>query len=107
MEKILEKLLSDAPRLMGSISGFAGECDQFLRDNLGSVPPPLVYAAVVVGVILLVAYMTKVMLRLAIFIIVPTIVATVLVCYVFPSVDVLKALPISAAVFTSIFILKH
>lgn len=107
MHEVIERLITKAPSILGDLSHHAKDFDSFLKSNLGSVPPAIVYFAVLMIAVIGLIYLTKMALKLAFFVILPTIGSAVAVTYAFPSLDPAKVLPGAAIVFVAIFIFKH
>ena len=107
MNEFIERIITKAPSLLGGLSDYVKDFDSFLKSNLGSLPPAIIYFAVLMIIVLSVVYLTRMALKLAFFVILPTIGSAIAVTYVFPSLDPARVLPGAAIVFVAIFIFKH
>jgi hypothetical protein len=107
VHEFVERLITKAPSLLGDLSHHVKDFDSFLKSNLGSIPPAMIYFAVLLIAVIGLIYLTKMALKLAFFVILPTIGSAIAVSYAFPSLDPAKILPGAAIVFVAIFIFKH
>jgi len=107
VHELAERLITKAPSLIGDMSHHVKDFDSFLKSNLGSIPPAIVYFAVLLIAVIGIIYLTKMVLKLVFFVILPTIGSAVAVSFAFPSLDPAKVLPGAAIIFVAIFIFKH
>ena len=107
MHEFAERLITKAPSLLGDLSHHAKDFDSFLKSNLGSIPPAIIYFAILIIAIISIIYVTKMALKLTFFVILPTIGSALAVSYAFPSLDPAKVLPSAAIVFVAIYVFKH
>jgi hypothetical protein len=107
MEQIIEKITAEFPGWLASISGHAEQFDRYLVEHCGSVPRPLIYlfGMIVAGILLY--SIARVLLRLALFVVMPAAGSTLIAVYAFPTLETAKVAPIAAMFFLVLFIFKH
>ncbi len=106
MDIDIDQIAAILSPIIGSISKNAAALDEFLRTHITFVPPMVIYfGALMLGVVLIV-YATKVAVKLAIFVVLPTIGSALLVTRFFPELQATTVLPATVAVFAGLFILK-
>jgi hypothetical protein len=107
MEQFIERIISEFPIRFGSLSQYLEQFDQYMTEQLGAVPLPLVYLFCVVIAVLLVYSIVRFLLRVAFFIVVPTIGSAFVITYAFPALEAAKVMPIAGIIFIILFIFKH
>ena len=103
----MEKILSDIPIYLGNISEYLQQFDQFLNTQLGAIPSPLVYLFGLIIIALLLYTLVKFIINLALRVVLPTLGSSLVLVYVFPSLDTAKVMPLAGILFIILFIFKH
>jgi hypothetical protein len=107
MEQIIERIISGFPALFGSFPEYREQFEQFVAQHVGAVPLPLIYLFCTVVVVLLVYSVLRFMLRLALFVIVPTVGSALAISYAFPALEAAKVMPVAGIFFIILFVFKH
>lgn len=107
MEHIVNKVLAGLPIEFGGLSEYADQFELFVTQHLGAIPLPLVYLFLLVAFALLVYSLVRFVIRLALFVVVPTLGSALVVSYAVPSLEMAKVVPVAGIIFVIIFIFKH
>ncbi len=107
MEHIIDKVLAGLPIEFGGFSEYVEQFELFVTQHLGSIPLPVIYLFLLVALALLVYSLVKFLLRLALFVVVPTLGSALVVSYAVPSLELAKVVPVAGIIFVILFIFKH
>jgi hypothetical protein len=107
MEQFIERIISEFPIQFGSLSEYLEQFDQYMTQNLGAIPLPLIYLFCVVIAVLLVYSIVRFLLRVALFVVVPTVGSVLVITYAFPALETAKVMPVAGIFFIILFIFKH
>jgi len=99
--------MSEFPIRLGNLSEYLEQFDQFVIEHLGAVPLPLIYLFCVVVLVLLIYSLVRFLLRLALFVVVPTVGSALVITYAFPALEAAKVVPVAGIFFIILFIFKH
>jgi len=104
---MLENLKNIAAGIdLGGAQELFRQFEGLVREYLGSVPMPLVYM-VLLGIGVVLAYtIARVLVRLALYVAVPTALSTMIVPIVYPSASAGQVAPLAAVVFLAIHLIR-
>ncbi|MCK4655912.1 MAG: hypothetical protein KAT85_02735 [candidate division Zixibacteria bacterium] len=107
MEQFIDRIISEFPIRFGNLSVYLEQFDQYMTEHLGAIPLPLIYLFCVVATVLLIYGIVRFLLRVAFFVVVPTIGSALVITYAFPALEAAKIMPIAGIFFIILFIFKH
>ena len=107
MEQFIDKILAGLPGSFGGLSEYVGQFESFVTRHLGEIPLPVIYLFLIIAAVLLVYSLVRFMLRLALFVVVPTLGSALVVSHAVPSLEMAKVVPVAGIIFIILFIFKH